>query len=140
MPLVEESVVGIWHLAVRALAVAPFLPAVPLVEDFVGDIQAQFVADVVDHRGEGVVAQADSVAADLLQLLEAVFPDFSRYCASEAGCILVEAYSLNLFLDSVHRHSVFAVEADIPQAYAHLLAVHQLTFAEQLADESIKIR
>ena len=93
-PLIEIEVVGIGHFSVRTFRIAPFLPAVPFVENFVRHVKTERVAQIVEFGRERVMAEPNSITAHRFQRFESFLPYPERYGAAETTYVLVQAYPL----------------------------------------------
>ena len=139
-PFFEE----VERAVVAGLAAVPALQPLalgelPLVAGLVHDEQAQLVAKVIDDGCLRIVAHADGVHANLLQLFQAVLPHLRRHdCAQHAG-IVVQADALHLHPLAVEGKAVVGVELQRAQSGAHHGAVHRLVRVVACAEPCLYI-
>ena len=86
------------------------LRELPLVAGLVHNEESQLVAEVVEHRCLWVVAHADGVHANLLQLLQPMLPYLRRYDGPQHTRIVMQADTLHLHPLTVQGEAVVRVE------------------------------
>ena len=103
------------------------LRELPFVARFVHDEQAQRIAEIVDHWRLRVVAHANGIHADVLQILEPPLPHVARDHRTEHSGIVVQAYTLYLHIASVNGKTFVGREVERTQSHSHQAAVYSLT-------------
>ena len=116
-------------LIARRAAVPAFEPLplreLPLVAGLVHDEESQLVAEVVEHRCLWVVAHADGIHANLLQLLQPMLPHLRRHDGSQHAGIMVQTHALHLHPLTVQGEAVVRVELQRAQSCSNHAAIHR---------------
>ena len=104
------------------------------------DEDAEAVASVEHLRRHGVVGSAVGIAAELLELLEAVDLQRIGNAAAHTRMVLVHVGPLQLDVLPVEEEATVGVEGDVADAEGGLVAVHHLPALQHLGTHIIYIR
>ncbi len=136
-PLVEVKMIGIWHLTIGCLAITPFLPTVPFVENLICDKKTKAIAQIVHIRCEWVVTQAKGITSHILQCTQSLRPYFGRHGHSKWSYILVQTHSAEFLGLTIDLKTIFR-KFHRPDAHSHTMSVDHSITAHQTAFESIE--
>ena len=120
-PLLEEVVASLELRSAGVPSRYPFAFGIfPLVAPFVHHQQPEFVAKVVDHGSLRVVAHADGVDAQFLEIFKAGAPESLWHGCAETAHIVVKAYTLHLHVSAVERETAVGAEFQATHTKRHL--------------------
>ena len=82
---------------------------------------------VVEQRGrDGIVGEADGVAAHFLQPFEPPRKEPVRHRHSDAGVVLMHIDALDFDVFAIQKEAVVGIETNLPHAEARRQLIHRL--------------